>query len=183
MGFNSKYKTSNTMSTHIKPMVSERKGAQVPIDGKRFGRLVVLRYIGEGKRLCRCDCGNEKIVLTGSLVNGDTVSCGCARSERARLCGAQHNSWKGGRRIRKDGYIGVWVDGKEVQEHRLVMEQKLGRKLLDKENVHHKNGQREDNRIENLELWSSSQPSGQRVENKTEWAIEWLKQYKPEVLK
>jgi hypothetical protein len=62
-------------------------------------------------------------------------------------------------------------------EHQIVMEEILGRELFEHERIHHKNGVRDDNRRENLELWSISQPPGQRVEDKLEHYIEFVRQY------
>lgn len=82
----------------------------------------------------------------------------------------------------RSGYrVGTW-EGVQVKEHRWVMEKMLDRPLRDDENVHHINGIRHDNRPENLELWSSSQPPGQRVADKVTWAAELLAQYDPDLL-
>ena len=69
-----------------------------------------------------------------------------------------------------------------VLEHRLVMARTLGRPLYTDEEVHHRNGDRLDNRRENLELWSTSQPRGQHVADKIVFALEILRRYHPAAL-
>jgi HNH endonuclease len=64
-----------------------------------------------------------------------------------------------------------------VLEHRAVMSKVWGRALFPDEEVHHKNGQRSDNRPENLEVWVGKHPSGQRPEDLVPWAREILRRY------
>ena len=71
---------------------------------------------------------------------------------------------------------------RRISEHILIMEDMLGRELVPGENVHHINGIKDDNRRENLELWTTHQPRGQRVEDKVEFAMEILRLYRPELL-
>lgn len=112
----------------------------------------------------------------------ECVDCGAkitGKSKRCRPCRSDLESRQSdGSTYEHNGYVLQRVYGRGlIGQHRLVMEQYLGRRLLPEENVHHRNGVRNDNRIENLELWSTSQPYGQRVEDKIAWAREILETY------
>ena len=98
-------------------------------------------------------------------------------------------SWRKISNTNDKGYVNVYTPTHPfasksglVKEHRLIMESILGRFLQPHENIHHKNGNRSDNRPENLELWSVKQPKGQRADDKVKYAIEILELYAPERL-
>jgi hypothetical protein len=80
------------------------------------------------------------------------------------------------------GYHRRGENGKVISAHRRVMEEHLGRALDPGETVHHMNGDRLDNRIENLELWVSRHHPGRRVEDRIVDAVQILLRYAPELL-
>lgn len=158
--------------------------------GMRFGRCVVLEKTnrekaGGVKWKCICDCGNEFFTYSQNLLSGHTKGCGCGRT------GEKHGGFnKDGRSIYKSGYVFVKNSNHPrstkagwVREHIVVMEKMIGRFLTDQEEVHHKNGIKDDNSEGNLELWNRSHPVGARVEDLIEYSMRILSLYRPETLK
>jgi hypothetical protein len=111
--------------------------------------------------------------VCGIAFMGRTGARCCTRSCAAKLAhmegrantfkgknGPQSPNWSGGRKVNSQGYVRIWVPmgtpgrGKNgyMMEHRKVMQEHLGRPLDPKEIVHHRNGVKDDNRIENLEV-------------------------------
>ena len=129
----------------------------------------------------RCKECNKLISIKATF----SKSC-CQKGGRNYQFGRKYEkttNWAGGRNKNTDGYILIYkpehpsYKKNYVPEHRLNMEEKIGRYLIDEEIVHHINGIRDDNRIENLELWSTNHPKGQKVEDKIKWCINFLKKY------
>lgn len=148
-----------------------------------------------------CGLHYKRWKATGSTDSPFIDTCsqpGCERQHRAEgLCGLHHGRRQAGwedlnvrptlrtqRWLSAEGYVRIVAPNHpnadttgRIMEHRKVMADHLGRPLLWHENVHHLNGDRSDNRIENLELWTRSQPPGQRAEDKVAWAKEILALY------
>jgi len=106
-------------------------------------------------------------------------------NRKTRFC-SQECGWKGRkwRPINEEGHVHSsgyrrlhFRGGKKAYQHRVLMAEALGRPLETHENVHHKDGDRLNNSLDNLELWTEKQPPGQRVIDKVAFAIEILTLY------
>lgn len=150
--------------------------------GARVGRLTLVQIVARKPNTrweCRCSCGTTTLVYQPNLRSGRVQSCGCQRRERAQSRRKDRVFQNGYAFIRVPEHPRANPHTGRVREHIVVMEQMLGRHLLSGEEVHHRNGQRADNRPENLELWNRSQPAGARVADQVEWAREILRRYDP----
>ncbi len=128
--------------------------------GEKYGRLTIIEFIGRGKHSvpiyrCRCECGKEKRVNWWSLDCGRSKSCGCLKRDMAILrCQEvrmkRENNWRGGVGINRDGYKRIYINhSKSILEHRDIWERVNG-SIPDGHDIHHLNGIRSDNRLENL---------------------------------
>ena len=134
-------------------------GLPVPMHGKIYGkRPTVYSFHCFG-------CGGVGFKLTGPA-NGY-----CSRDCYSKnTVGDRNRLWRGGKSINGCGY--VQFNRTSKLEHRVVMESHLGRSLNEFETVHHRNGIKTDNRIENLELWASTHLKGQRVSDLLDWCLD-----------
>lgn len=140
---------------------------------------------GKVCRSCRWKASKKKCLDCETLIGRDALRCRPCDGKAKMF--ERHPNWTGGRKKHSQGYV-LLTDQESknhpnsqkggLLEHIKVMSDLLGRPLDTKvENVHHKNGVKDDNRVENLELWTISQPRGQRVTDKIAWAKEILALY------
>jgi hypothetical protein len=132
------------------------------------------REFRPSSRHLRCPgCRAKSVCACGGVKQVKSATCGSCRTVGESFNG----NWKGGRTMHKAGYLMIRVPGHPragrspyIFEHILVAESMLCRFLVPGETVHHLNGVRDDNRPENLELWTRPQPSGIRVSDAIQWA-------------
>lgn len=136
------------------------KGPRRPFEPAQIDRMEQAWVDGKSKSAIAREHGTTQRIVEREL-RSRGISDICVRPHRAR--GEQHGQWKGGRFRTAEGYIRVRVPGGYAMEHRLVMEAAIGRKLAPHETVHHINGIKDDNGLDNLQLRSGKHGNGRAL--------------------
>lgn len=166
-------------------MTCTSENCDKPVKNKKRGlcaRCYQYWLMTEAPHKPRCpeeDC-TRPISLKGKCnIHGRPTRTGEGRGAPGKARGKRNLE---GRFITSNGYVRVRIpevqeNGGWVLEHRYVMEQHLGRPLAGDENVHHLDGNRQNNSLDNLELWVKFQPPGQRVEDLVAYAKQLIERY------
>lgn len=177
-----------------------KESQEYPLEGLPFGYLTPINFYRRDSNIfwrCNCVCGKSVDIKQRNLLSTNPReqyrSCGCrayrhVRKKSRDQWGEKNVSWKGGKIKNSQGYILLKCENPNhprktqngyILEHVLVIEQKIDRHVLESETVHHINGIRDDNRIENLELWDNRHPKGQRHDEKADFYKDWLLETEP----
>lgn len=115
--------------------------------------LLVDSWGRKNRTLADRNCAECGLLFRPSRSTSAYCSVPCARKKNGGHNKNDNGTWW----VNQKGYVEGLVDGRSVKEHRLVAEKSLGRPLLETEDVHHKNGNKLDNRPENLEVINHGQ--------------------------
>ena len=145
-------------------VISERRnGKELPC--QLCGKIVYIpKYRIKSFKFCSRKCSSKLSNINRKYKPlSETIKNKISKTLMGKIIGNKHYNWKGGRYYHADGYVYIYTPNHKyknkdgyVFEHRLVMEKKLGRYLLPSEQIHHINGIKDDNRLNNLMIIGNS---------------------------